>query len=234
LSITQLQLGIPAYADPDVVPELWAGVLSSPTGSIVIVNPDSGSGRVRDPRYAALVLSARRAGLRVFGYVDTDYGKRPTDEVTEDVARYLSWYGVDGVFFDQVSSGLAELTHYRSLTDAVRSLRLCVALNCGVGEIHSGYGEIADILCVFEGTGEAYADATFPAWMSGPSRSARLWHLVYDVPDQQGMREALARAAARPCDVVFVTDGSGPNPWDGLPHYWASEVAIVSAERTRE
>ena len=41
------------------------------------------------------------------------------------------------------------------------------------------------------------------------------------------MREMLALAVTRPCELVFVTDGRGPNPWDRLPSYWASEVTAV-------
>ncbi len=225
--VPRLRLGIPVYADPDVVPEIWAGALSSPADSIVIVNPDSGSGCARDARYAERVRRAQQAGLEVLGYVDTAYGDRPTDAVIDDVARHVSWYGVDGVFLDQVPGALAHLEHYRSLAHMIRCRGLGVALNMGTPEVHPSYAQIADLLGVFEGTPDAYATARFPSWMSDPGRHARLWHLVFDVPDDRGMCETLALARARPCDVVFVTDGRGPNPWDHLPPYWASEITAL-------
>jgi len=57
--------GMPIYADPDVVPEIWVGPLASPAGSIVILNPDSGSGKTRDLRYAERVARAHEGGLEV-------------------------------------------------------------------------------------------------------------------------------------------------------------------------
>jgi hypothetical protein len=225
--IPRLQLGIPVYADPDVVPEIWAGALSCPRGSTVIVNPDSGSGRAHDARYAERVARAHQRGLEVLGYVDTAYGARPAAAVVDDVVQHVSWYGIDGVFLDQVPGGPAHLDYYRSLAGAIRSRGLSVALNMGMPDVHRGYAEIADLLGVFEGTPEAYATASFPSWMSDAGRQARLWHLIFDVPDERGMREMLALAVTRPCELVFVTDGRGPNPWDRLPSYWASEVTAV-------
>jgi hypothetical protein len=220
---------MPIYADPDVVPEIWVGALASPAGSIVILNPDSGSGKTRDLRYAERVARAHEGGLEVLGYVDTGYGARPPEAVMADVDQYVSWYGVDGVFFDQASGALARLGHYRSITAAARARGLAVALNMGVPDVHSGYAEIADVLGVFEGAPDAHRAARFPSWMSDPTRLARLWHLVFDVPSEREMRDTLARAAEGPCDVIFVTDGRGPNPWSHLPGYWTSQLAALDA-----
>ena len=50
-------------------------------------------------------LSRARAGVRVAGYVDTNYGRRSARAALADIGRYRDWYDVAGVLFDRVSAG---------------------------------------------------------------------------------------------------------------------------------
>ena len=56
----------------------------------------------------------------MLGYVPTGYGARPLADVLADVRRYLAWYGVDGIFFDEASSDAALLPYYRAAEPAGR------------------------------------------------------------------------------------------------------------------
>ncbi len=225
----QLRLGIPVYADPDVHPEIWDGVARAPAGSVVVINPDSGPGRSPDARYVARAVAARALGHAVYGYVDTAYGTRPRAAILADVVRHHGWFGVDGVFFDQVPGTADRLGQYDELTEVVRARGLAAALNMGQANVDPRFAAVADILAVFEGPWAEHAAARFPNWMHDPGRGAELWHLVFDAPDAQALEAALARAVAGPCDVVFVTDGAGPNPWHRLPAYWDHELALVGS-----
>jgi hypothetical protein len=228
----RLRLGIPVYADPDVHPEIWAGIEHAPAGSVVIINPDSGSGAFRDARYAARVGAAQRRGHVVYGYVDTAYGARPQRGIVAEIVRHHGWFGVDGIFFDQVPGTADGLGRYAELARIARRRGLEVALNMGQANVDPGFAEIADVLAVFEGPSAAHPAAQFPDWMHDTARRAQLWHLVFDAPDESALEAALARAAAGPCELVFVTDGRAPNPWHRLPDYWAREVALVGAPTT--
>jgi hypothetical protein len=65
---------------------------------LAIFNPDSGPGD-QDPRYAALVTSAKAAGVAMVGYVGTDYTQVSTGTVKANVDKYFDWYpDVDGLF----------------------------------------------------------------------------------------------------------------------------------------
>lgn len=222
-----LRLGVPVYADPDVHPEIWAGIARAPAGTLVIVNPDSGSGASRDARYAVRVDAARARGQVVYGYVDTDYARRARASVVADIVRHHAWFRVDGVFFDQVPGTADRLAYYSGLAETARARGLLVAFNMGQGNVDPGFAELADVLAVFEGPSPVHAAARFPAWMHDAARRTRLWHLIFDAPDEHTLELALARAAAGPCEVVFVTDGSEPNPWCRLPAYWDRELALV-------
>jgi len=227
----RLRLGIPIYADPDVHPEIWAGIEHAPAGSVVIINPDSGSGASRDARYAARVGAAQRRGHVVYGYVDTAYGARRRARIVAEIVRYHDWFGVDGIFLDQAPGTADHLDHYAELAGIARRRGLEVALNMGQAKVDPAFAEIADILAVFEGPSTAHTAARFPDWMHDTGRRARLWHLVFDAPDEAALHAALARAEAGPCEMVFVTDGTAPNPWHRLPDYWARELALVGAPR---
>jgi len=225
-----LRLGIPVYADPDVHPEIWAGIARAPAGSLVIINPDSGSGAVRDARYAARVDAAHDRGHVVYGYIDTSYGERPQAAVTAEIVRHHGWFGVDGIFLDQVPGTAERLGYYAALAAVARSRGLAVALNMGQANIDRRFAALADVLAVFEGPSPAHVAARFPDWMHDAARPVRLWHLVFDAPDERALRTALDRAAAGPCEVVFVTDGTPPNPWCRLPAYWEHELALIGPD----
>ena len=69
-----------------------------------------------------MVQRAQRTGQKVYGYVPTGYGARPMRSVEERVRKYIDWYGVDGIFFDETSTSSKWLSTYSGYTDFVKSL----------------------------------------------------------------------------------------------------------------
>jgi hypothetical protein len=213
---------IPAYLPPHELPALARGPRRP---RMVIVNPASGPGAQRSDAYAGAVRALRTAGVRVLGYVHTGYGGRPAPDVLADVDRYVSWYGVDGIFFDEAASGAGQLDHYRALARAARGdgARL-VVLNPGVPPA-PGYFDLADVVVTFEGTYAAYADAleATPEWLDREPRQ-RVAHLVYGATRAQALG-ALAGSAA---GYLYATSGALPNPWRTLPAYLDEEVEALA------
>jgi hypothetical protein len=214
---------IPAY----VAPHELASLMHSPNRPrMVIVNPDSGPGLHEARAYGDAVRALQAAGVRVLGYVPTGYGGRPLTEVLADVRRYLSWYRVDGIFFDEASSDAALLPYYRALGRAARGAGgATVVLNPGVPPA-SGYFDVADVVVTFEGTHAGYADAmqATPEWLRR-MRPDRVAHLVYGATRAQA-QDAVAGAAA---GYVYVTSGAMPNPWRILPAYLRDEEEALAA-----
>jgi hypothetical protein len=214
---------IPAYLPPR---ELAALVRSPNRPRMVIVNPDSGPGVRGGRAYGDAVRALQRAGVRVLGYVPTGYGGRPLTDVLADVRRYRSWYGVDGIFFDEASSDAALLPYYRALSGAARGATgQTVVLNPGVPPA-SGYFDVADIVVTFEGTHAGYASAmeTTPDWLRR-MRPDRVAHLVYGATRTEAL-EAVGDSAA---GYVYVTSGAMPNPWRILPTYLRDEEEALAA-----
>jgi hypothetical protein len=216
---------IPAYLPPR---ELTALVRSPARPRMVIVNPASGPGPRARRSYADAVRALQAVGVRVLGYVPTGYGARPIADVLDDVRRYLSWYGVDGIFFDEASADAALLPYYRVLSWQARGPggRL-VVLNPGAPPA-AGYFDIADVVVTYEGDHEAYAGAmaAMPGWLRR-ERPDRVAHLVYGATRAEALQAVSGSAAG----YLYVTSGAMPNPWRSLPSYLHDEEEALAACR---
>lgn len=200
------ELLIPYYEHPSVRPAEWDAIIAAaPRLYGVVLNPASGPGEAPDPAFTEVAARLRAADVRVLGYADTDYGRRPHADVVSDLARHRDWYGTDGVFLDQVASGPEQFPYYRRLATAVRGT---LALNHGTSP-HPSYARIADVLVTFEGHWTTYRRRPPQPWRGGSG--VRLCHLVYGVP-------AGADLAGGGADLYCAVPGVGDHPWGTLPH----------------
>ncbi|WP_369258096.1 spherulation-specific family 4 protein [Streptomyces sp. R35] len=204
---------VPYYEHPSVRPAEWdALIAAAPRLHAVVLNPASGPGERPDPAFAEVAERLRTADVRVLGYADTDYGRRPMTDVVRELSRHRAWYGTDGAFLDQVASGEAEFTYYRRLAAAAWGLGCgTLALNHGTVP-HPSYARIADVLVTFEGPWATYRRNHLPPWTDA---GARLCHLVYGVP--AGV-DLAASARERGATLHCAVPGVGDHPWGTLPH----------------
>ncbi|MFC5220371.1 spherulation-specific family 4 protein [Streptomyces coerulescens] len=204
---------IPYYEHPSVRPAEWDAIIAAaPRLHGVVLNPASGPGDASDPAFAEVAARLRDVDVRVLGYVDTDYGRRPHAEVVRDIARHRDWYRADGVFLDQVATSRAEFADYQRLARAARSAGCgTLALNHGT-EPDPSYARIADLLVTFEGPWASYTRL-----VRRHRRTAcgvRLCHLVYGVPAGVDLTEA---ARSHGASVHCAVPGRGAHPWGTLP-----------------
>ncbi len=244
---------VPAYFYPSFDPaqsywdELTAAAASG-ADITAIMNPANGPGGTFNSDYAAAVTNFRAAGGKVLGYVYTCYGgaqcftglppAQSTAQVLEAAQRYADWYGVDGIFLDEMSNRLADLPYYDTVAQGLRSAHSNWRIVGNPGtSTPAAYLGVADTLVTFENGTGSYANAATEPWMltADPSRQANLF---YNVATADAMRTLLAEATARNVGYLYVTDDryvigdpSAPNPWDQLPSYWTAELAAVMAAR---
>ncbi len=223
---TCIRINIPAYFSPG---QLWQQTISSaPTGSIAIMNPNSGPGSSQDSSYVTTVTNAKNAGIRVLGYVHTSYGARSSATVKSEIDSYKSWYGVTDIFFDEVSDQSTYYSYYQDLANYVHQTpNAIVELNPGVYPAE-GYMSIGDIVNVYEDTYANYVNAQVPSWVSNYPAS-KFSHLVYATPDTASMQNAVTLAKMRNVGYLYITNDNLPNPWDSLPTYWSGEETLLNS-----
>jgi hypothetical protein len=208
---------VPAYLYPDAILKLVEG---SRLPEVLVINPASGPGSALDPGYREAVAAAQKAGARVLGYVATGWGGRAAAAVEADVDRYRSWYAVDGVFLDEVSSAAATLGHYRALSAQARVAGAhFVVINPGAVPAH-GYFAIADLVVTFEGPISGYDPPARPAGIA----AKRVAHLIYGASREQALGALEQTPSA---GYVYVTSGTLPHPWGTIPDYLEQELEAL-------
>ena len=252
-SVLATALLVPAYfyPSPDPAQSYWdelTAAAASGASVTAIMNPANGPGSAFNGDYARAVNSFRAAGGKVLGYVYTCYGgtqcftglppTQTTAQVLEAAQRYADWYGVDGIFLDEMSNRLSDLPYYQTVAQGLRAAHADWRIVGNPGtSTPAAYLNVADTLVTLEtGTG-SYANATSEPWMltADPARQANLF---YNLATADAMRALLAEAVARNVGYVYITDDRyivgdpiANNPWDQLPSYWTAEVAAVLAVR---
>lgn len=229
------RLGIPAYFYPHADSAYWAQLANAaPAVALVVANPSNGPATAPDPNYVEATALIRSRGVGVLGYVSTGYGDRGLADVLADVSRWYDWYRIDGVFFDEVSTAQATWAYYQALTSSIRARDLPgrIVLNPGTHTAEQ-YMEICDVLLNYEGTWTTYRDGYLdnPVWIARYP-PMRFWHVIHTCPTAAAMHTALALARVRNAGLVFVTTGSGANPYDQLPtgRFWTDQLAWTGRE----
>ncbi|MFG2333732.1 spherulation-specific family 4 protein [Streptomyces sp. NPDC048604] len=193
---------VPYYEHPAERPEAWAAlVAAAPRLYGVVLNPESGPGRAADPAFADVAGRLRAAGVRVLGYTDADYGRRPHGEVVADLLRHRDWYGADGAFLDQVPTGPEAVAHFRRIAVAARAAGARTLVFNHGAQPHPSYAPLADLFVTFEGPWDSYRDLDLPS-------GDRHCHLVYAAPADARLTSA----------VQCAVPGGGAHPWGTLPH----------------
>jgi Spherulation-specific family 4 len=198
----------------------------------VILNPASGPGRRRDPTFATVASDFRKAGGRILGYISTNYGKRDITRVERDLRSYLAFYEIDGIFLDEMPDSKTALPYYQKVHHLIKELKpeLKIVGNAGQPFVDEGYMKTVDCLVLFEGRAELYAEYHWKdstPWMDRYPAD-RFANIVHSVATPAGMRRAMRRAADSRAGWAFITNRKMPNPYDGLPDYWAEETEDVA------
>jgi hypothetical protein len=209
-------LVVPAYFHPAAKPREWQWLAEhAALIRLVVLNVANGPGDEPLEEFRAGVDQLHQAGIGVVGYVDTDYARRDLQAVLDETEQYQDWYGVEGVCLDQVSTSAEYLDHYAAMADRVRAMGAQVVFFNHGAHPEPGYASHADLLGTFEGTWQAYQRLRIPAWTRRWPKS-KCYHVVHSVPADL-IPDAWRLVARRQVGAVYITERSGPNPYDGLP-----------------
>lgn len=90
---------------------------------LAIVNPNSGPGTAVDVAYARGIRKLQGGKATAIGYVPTGYGARTAAAIKADIDKWMALYPfVEGFFFDEVSTLLADLPKLTEAVDYARDM----------------------------------------------------------------------------------------------------------------
>jgi len=208
---------IPLYIYP--TDASWSNIVSvkkaNPTVPIIaVINPNSGPGISQDINYVNGIASLRAAGVVVLGYVATNYGNTSTATVEDQINSYHSWYTINGIFFDEMSTATLTEAYYIGLNN------YCMSIGYFINAGNPGTTEPTIMLGIFS-VENLYESNSLPttAIASGGA------FIAYNVPSLPSLDQYSSAS------YIYITDKAGgdePNAYEALPSYFAQEVAALA------
>ena len=216
---------VPAYFSPVTDPGDWAALTAaaSQIPLTAVVNPASGPGTSQDLNYVAAINALEAAGGKAVGYVDTAGGTRPISAVEADVAAYKTFYNIDGIFLDNFVVNPSTLSYYQALDAYIKGLNPSYTVIGNVGNpinlselTPADYLSTADVLNIFEGPNVG-SSTSAANWFQSYPRD-RFSSIIHDAPSSALSADIIGAEQLNAGDV-YVTDGTGTNPYGQLPSY---------------
>ena len=179
-------IAIPSYFYPDpvgcktsIITCYWTRAIAKyPTTEVMIINPDSGPGTSQNSDYVRQVNDAHAAGVKIIGYVYTNYGNRAISLVTADIDKYYQYYTMDGIFLDEASNDCSQVDYYTALKDYIEAEEdQLVVLNPGT-HTPECYRTTGDIFAVFEDSYSNYVNWSPEGW-EATDPAQQFWHIVH-------------------------------------------------------
>jgi hypothetical protein len=190
-----------------------------------IINPDSGPGTKIDPNYVAGIASLQSAGVTVLGYTPTNFALDSISEVESMVSQYKSWYHVNGIFFDDMSSVVGKEVYYSTLNAYATSLGFTYTVGNAGTNVPASFIGTMDTIIIYENHGIPSTSYL----QSADSNYARsnFAMMAYGV---QNITASYLVAASAYVSYLYITNGVFPNPYGAIPPYLAtisSDLAVV-------
>lgn len=141
---------------------------------------------------------------------------------------YKTWYGANGVFFDEMADHNGKTAYFKSAAAYARKIGMVVVGNPGTFTSPS-YAGICNVLVTYEDPKSAGWSIHKPAgWTSGkPARD--FGAMVYAAPGEE-MQAILDQAVARNYGWVCITDRGGRDPFGVAGTYHAALADAIKVK----
>jgi hypothetical protein len=192
------------------------------TPMTAIINPSSGPGDGPVEPIRAGVKKFEKAGISSVGYVPTGHGRAEPRSARSSIDKYREWYGLDGIFLDEVSSGRANSEYYLALTAYARSVGIKTCIGNPGQRVSPEYHDIFDTLIVFEGP-HLLSPSTMSMLAPGAPKGS-IAAIMYAVPV---LDTAYVETLAKSFGQVYVTEIGPPDPYKALPGYFSTMCRMI-------
>lgn len=214
---------------------------------MVVVNPADGPGTYISA-LATAIEKMQSVGIIVLGYTPTEWGERPIASVEADMVNYREWYGVNGIYLDQMpnweyngpngtwyyygTGGESITAYFENLTDYAMSLGFTkVTGNSGADVPQNFIGSVSTI-GIWENNYLPSLSAS-AGWYSLLGLGG--WHVDYNknnfmffAYNVTSLNPEYVLAAANVVSYMYLTNQPGPAPYGQLPSYFSQLVSILA------
>ena len=235
----KLQILLPLYIYPNWYEKdkyVWKQVITAArkVQIVAIINPNNGPNNgPPNTDYQQGIKDLHQAGVKIIGYVPSNYAKRDLEAVKADIEIYLKYFKIDGIFIDEVANTQDKLNYYQQLYLYIKSHATFyqVIINPGVNIAENYISKsVADTTVIFENYQKAWINYHPPAYTRNYS-SQYFAALIHTTANRKLMKSILDQAAKYKFGYIYVTndstDTANHNPWDSLPEYWQAQVNYI-------
>lgn len=200
----------------------WGGTTDNPTSG-------GGPGGTFSKADANTIMTARNNGVKVLGYVWTDYANSDSaypsatlSEAENQVLAWKTWYGVTDIFLDGATTGTSQgqIGYYSQLYNFIHSLNpgASVWINPGYYPSSSSYLSVADVIVDWENSS---LPPSPPSWVL-KYPVTRFANIIHSYTGNVSV--ALAAIRRDHAQYAYVADS---DYYSTLPSYWPTELAGV-------
>lgn len=198
-----------------------------------VINPHNGPGGLPNRDYQAGMALLQKSGVKMLGYVATNYGQRPWTQVKSEIDLYQAHFPVGGIFLDEAASSTQHLEYYQRIYKYIKTQAKLhqVVTNPGThtDEAYLKPPQATDTAVVFENFGREWLTYQPSTYLSQYDRR-RFAIMLHGVSDPKAMEKYLDLSLERNVGYVYITnDLHQDNPWDTVPSYWSAQIAAIRA-----
>jgi hypothetical protein len=203
-----------AYPGPTWISLLGIKAANPSLPIVAVINPSNGPGSWSDPNYLSWIRTLQGAGITVLGYVYTVYGERSIASVESDIANYRNWYGLSGIYIDQMANWAGLEWYYSTLTSYGRSLGMWLTIGNPGADVLPSYIGTVDCLVIFENHGEPSL-SFLGGWHTGYGKN-NFAVIGYGV---DWLDSWFLQSSSSYLQYIYLTDENMPNPYLWLSSY---------------
>lgn len=179
---------------------------------VACINPNSGNFTAANADFTRGIELLE--GIEKIGYIATDYGARPLEEVKAGIDAYRQFYPqITGFFLDEMKANEPGFeAYYKAITSYAKGYTVG---NPGSAMIES-YVNTVNCTLIYESEGLLSLKDVWARTFAGKYSKSNFGIIPHTSPfDKDWVMQA-----CKMCDLVYVTSDVMSNPWDSLPPYF--------------
>ena len=189
---------------------------------IGVVNPHNGPGDQQEDIYGHYITVMQECHISVLGYVSTFWGAVPLDTVKSDIDKYKEFYGIDGIFLDEMSNKAENVQYYKDITAYAKSVGVKYVVGNTGTDAAPEYVGVVDNIVISEGYG-APTLSRLGGWHVGYGKE----NFSYIAYSQSTVDRQYVATSASFSSYLYITDDHFPNPYDQMPSHFDELLALL-------